>query len=168
MKYICSFCDIDIAPTTGDGTRISHGVCKTCYNHIKASMGVDLQEFLSMLDHPVILVNRDVRILAANWKIHQMVDKELEKIREKLGGEVFECENSKLPGGCGKTIHCSGCTIRICVNETYQTGNPVKERPATLNQGIPGQSVPIELLISTYKSGELVLLMIDPAMAPNC
>ena len=97
MKYICSFCDSDIAPTRGDGTKISHGVCKTCYNHIKASMGLDMEEFLPMLDHPVILVNHDVRTLAANWKIHQMVDRNLEKFVRNSEGKCLNVNIQNFP-----------------------------------------------------------------------
>jgi hypothetical protein len=51
------------------------------------------------------------------------------------------------------------------VNETFETGNPVINKPATLNQGPAGFSFPIELLVSTRKSGDIVLLMVELANA---
>lgn len=163
MRYVCSFCNTEYAPPVGDDEIISHGICKSCYNRAKASLGVDLREFLDMLDHPVILVDHDARVLSSNEEAALMVGKDQAELIGKLGGEVFECENAFLAEGCGKTVHCSGCVIRNSVNETFLTGEPVNCRPATLNQGVIGFSLPIELMISTRKSGDIVLLMVEPA-----
>jgi hypothetical protein len=161
MKRICAFCNRDLSPHTGDDDKISHGICSSCYNHVKASMGVDLKEYLNMLDRPVVLVDKDLHVLTANWKAHQFTDKEEPEMLGKLPGEVFECENAKLPEGCGHTVHCSGCVIRNSVNFTFQTGNPVNQHPAVLNQGVSGFSFPVDLLISTQKSGDVVLLKVE-------
>ena len=161
MRYICSFCNIEYAPPVGDGALISHGICRICYNHARASLGVDLREFLDMLDHPVVLVDHDVRVLSSNEKAAALVKKERAEMIGRFGGEVFECENASLPEGCGRTVHCSGCVIRESVNETYETGNPVICRPAALYQGVPGYSFPVELVISTRKSGDVVFLMVE-------
>ena len=125
-------------------------------------MGVDLNEFLNMLDKPVLLVDHDLRVLTANWKAGQVTGKKNEEMIGYPGGEVFECEYARQSEGCGKTEHCSACVIRNSVNETFQTGEPVQRRPATLHKGDPGHSAPVDLLISAKKSHDIVLLMLEP------
>jgi hypothetical protein len=43
------------------------------------------------------------------------------------GGEAFACVRSRLPEGCGGTVHCRECTIRRTVEEVARTGQ-AKER----------------------------------------
>ena len=68
MRYVCAYCNKDLRPATSEKEGVSHGICPACYNHVKASLGVDLKDYLNMLDHPVFLVDDDVRILSANYK----------------------------------------------------------------------------------------------------
>jgi hypothetical protein len=161
MKRVCAFCDKILSPDTEDDGRISHGICPTCFNHAKASLGVDLNEYISMLEEPVILVDSDMHFLAANTESKRITGKEVENVTGIIGGEVFECENATLPGGCGKTVHCSGCVIRNSVSETFKTGNSVNKRPATLHQIKAGVSLPLNMLLSTRKAGGVVLLQIE-------
>lgn len=162
MRHICAFCKKELAPPDGDDEKVSHGICTPCYNHAKASLGVDLKEFLNMLDYPVLLVDNDVRVLSSNIKAAQFTEKSQEVMTGQYGGEVFECEHAKLPEGCGKTVHCSACVIRNSVNEAYQTGAYIERRPATLHQGIPGHSDSVDLLITARKAGDVVLLVVEP------
>jgi len=162
MKRVCSFCNLMLSPDNGNDGLISHGICPSCYNHAKASLGVDLREYLDMLDQPVIIVDSDVHVLAANKKFNSLTGKEIDDIIGHIGGEVFECENAVHPDDCGKTVRCSGCVIRNSVTETYTTGNPVNKRPATLFQITTGVSIPFEMFISTRKAGNAVLLQIEP------
>lgn len=80
------------------------------------------------------------------------------------GGEIIECANSRLPGGCGRTVHCVACTLRNSVRETYETGQGVSRVPAWI--GLHGEADEIartrlRLLISTEKAGDVVLLRLD-------
>jgi hypothetical protein len=84
-----------------------------------------------------------------------------DEIGGKLLGDVFECANATLPGGCGRTVHCSGCAIRKAVEQTWETGTPQVRVPATL-QARDATALPVVALeISTEKVGEQVLLRID-------
>ncbi|WP_319578496.1 hypothetical protein [uncultured Methanospirillum sp.] len=161
MRRVCAFCNEELSPDSGDDDRISHGVCTSCYNHIKASMGVDITEYLTMLDQPVVLVDQDLHILSANQEIRKVTRKDLSSVIGHLSGEVFECEYARCPGGCGNTTHCSGCVIRNSVKETYQTGRPVDKRPATIAQDVDGRPASVSLLISTVKTGDVVLLQVE-------
>jgi len=77
------------------------------------------------------------------------------------GGDVFECAYSKLPKGCGKTIHCVACTLRNTITDTFNTGNNHIRTPAYLTQGTFDDNQAIKILISTEKFADVVLLRID-------
>lgn len=126
-------------------------------------MGVDITEYLAMLDQPVILVDQDLHILSANQETRKVTTKEIPDLIGQVSGEVFECEYARCPGGCGNTTHCSGCVIRDSVKETYQTGRPVNRRPATISQDLEGKTASVNLYISTRKTGDVVLLQIEEA-----
>jgi hypothetical protein len=78
-----------------------------------------------------------------------------------MGGDVFECAYARLPGGCGRTAHCSGCTIRQTVMDTVRTGQGHLRAPAYLNRATPDGVQRIPLTISTERVGDFVLLRID-------
>jgi len=165
MKTICSFCNTVIRPGAVPDDPVSHGVCKSCYNHILASHGFNARKFLDMLDTPVLLVDGDVRILAANRLAIAIVNKPIDQMKGKLGGKILECVNAFLPEGCGKTPFCPDCPIRTSVNETFATGHEVMRRPADLCRKIRNTEEHVHLLVSTRKDGNVVLLRLEPAAA---
>jgi hypothetical protein len=164
MKRVCAWCKSDLG-TTDSGTegddRITHGICDTCRRSVSAEGGVELREYLDMLEAPVLAVGPDVVVKIANEKACRLVCKQPREVAGRKGGDVFECSYARLPGGCGKTIHCSGCAIRLSVEETYRTGLPRLRVPAYLRQGEPGAESEVSMHISTEKVGDLVLLRID-------
>lgn len=164
MKYVCAYCNAVLRPESSGKDGVSHGICPPCYNHIKASLGVDLKEYLNMLDHPVYLVDDDVRILSANYKAWFLKGEKIPGVTDKRLGEVFECENAIKSDGCGKSVCCSGCAIRNSVTKTFKTGEPVIKKPASLVSGIKGVPTGIDLFVSTYKVGKAVFLKVEPAV----
>lgn len=74
---------------------------------------------------------------------------------------MFECVYSKLPEGCGKTIHCDGCTIRNTVMHTMQSSKSHLKIPARLLLGTTESVHEVQLLISTEKVKDVVLMRID-------
>ena len=117
--------------------------------------------FLDSLNAPVVIVTETGDIKTANKQAQELLQKKLSDIEGFMGGKVFECAYSKLPEGCGNTIHCSGCTIRNTVMDTFQSGISHKKKPAYLNVGDPEKPQKIDLLISTEKAGAVVFLRID-------
>jgi hypothetical protein len=73
----------------------------------------------------------------------------------------MECANARLPGGCGKTIHCVGCAIRRAVTHTFLTGKSHLREPAWLDREKDGKVTRLALLVSTEKRESCVLLRID-------
>jgi hypothetical protein len=124
-------------------------------------MGMPLREYLDGLGMPVAVVDETGRIKTASDQTCRLLQKKRADIEGYLGGDVFECEYAKLPGGCGETIHCSGCTIRRTVTKTLQTGESQHQVPAYLNQATPDGTQQVHLLISTEKVENVVLLQID-------
>jgi len=163
MKQICAWCGKELNPKVSPGSKdicISYGICLPCANTVINDVPMELSAFLDQISVPVVLMDYDGIVKTANQKACSMLGKELPEIEGFLGGDVFECAYAELPGGCGKTYHCSGCVIRRSVMETYNTGRPISRRPATLKQGTPTAPQEVKFIISTEKFSDYVLLKI--------
>jgi hypothetical protein len=164
MKRVCAWCRKELGRVelqASSENAITHGICGNCRENVLFQMGVELVEFLNSLRLPVVVVNQEGTIVNGNDQARTALQKELAEIEGYKGGEVFECAYARLPEGCGNTIHCSGCTIRRTVMETYDTGRSLFRVPATLCRNIPEDPEIIKLLISTEKLADIVLLRID-------
>lgn len=175
MKRICAWCkkEIQRGDLQADTENvITHGICKGCRDNVLFQMGVELESFLDSLEVPVVMVNKSGAVVTANNKARKMLRKDLSEIEGYSGGQVFECEYARLPEGCGNTTHCSGCTIRRTVMKTHGTGKGFLRVQATLNQCTPEAPEEKDLLISTEKLSNVVLLRIDKIEAkkerPEC
>lgn len=165
MKKVCAWCKKligEVGSETDSEQLISHGMCPDCAFHLTAQQGMPLREFLEGLGAPILAVDADGRVLAANTQVQALVGTDLSVIEGRLCGDVFECENSLLPEGCGRTIHCLGCAIRKAVTETYTTGRSARKVPAHISRTSSGAPVEVHYLVSTEKMGQIVLLRIDP------
>jgi PAS domain-containing protein len=159
MKIICSFCRVDLGYKEPlDGDSVTHGMCDACSDHFGRQWdGLDLGEYLDQFDHPVLAVNGDRRIVAANQRMADMLGKSERRVFGLLGGEAMECLYSRLPEGCGNTIHCKTCTVRNTVMEVLETGESRERVPAYVDRG----DRRVELTISAHKRDGIVLLVID-------
>jgi hypothetical protein len=164
MKRVCSWCNAEMGIVQAKDfpeTAITHGICEKCLNTYFGPRQVNLMDFLDSLDARVIVVNSKAIVTSANKQARDFLHKESKEIEGFMGGDVFECAFAKLPGGCGNTIHCDGCTIRNTVMDTFQSGNSHVKTPAYLLRGTPDKNHEIQFLISTEKVKETVLLRID-------
>ncbi len=139
---------------------VTHGICSHCLSVILEPQQFHLTDFLDHLDATVIAVSPKATVICANKRARDMLHKDSSEIEGCLGGDVFECAYAKLPGGCGNTIHCDGCTIRNTVIDTFTSGHCHFKTPAYLIQGRPDNNQKIEFLISTEKVMDVVLLEI--------
>lgn len=144
--------------------NVTHGICPECYIRVEAQLGLPVERYIESFPMPVMLVDSEVTVLAANAKALGFVQKTLERVQGFRGGEVFECAYSHLPEGCGRTLHCSGCAIRITVHDTHATGKTRNRVPASLRRESRQDDPPLRLLISTRKVGETVLLQVDDVL----
>lgn len=161
MSMICAWCGTALNQTV-DSALVSHGICKTCAFHVSAQMGMPAKQYLEELPIPVVIIAPpEGFVIGANAAGRKMLGKPADQIVGFLGGEVFECEHSYLPAGCGETVHCGGCTIRRAVTATYDTGEYVVGQSVVLHQRTPEGTHDLQLHVSTQKVGNVVFLRID-------
>jgi len=159
VKVICSYCRKTIGKIEPfNDHNVSHGMCKECYNHYKDQIkGLSLDKFLDRFEAPLLVVDKDGRIVAANKMIENIMSRSRRDIFGLLGGEVMECVYARLPEGCGKTAHCLACSIRNTVMAAMESGEPQMHVPVTLSQ----ENKEIEMVISTEKIGSFVRIIIE-------
>jgi len=165
MKSICAWCKKDMGTVHSDASSenvITHGICEDCAHVTFAELNMDrMAIFIDRLPEPVLVVDGDVVALMANIKAREVLGKDLPKIKGFKGGNIIECVHAHEPGGCGRTVHCNGCAIRLTVEDTYKTGKSHLREPAYADIPVEGKPKKISFLISTEKVKGIVLLRID-------
>jgi hypothetical protein len=165
MKRVCAWCKKVMGSIHSDyyeETIITHGICAECANIAFVQLNMERAEILlEGLPGPVLVVDGDVVALMANTKAREILGKDLPRIKGFKGGNIIECVHAHEPGGCGNTIHCSGCAIRLTVEDTYKTGKSHLRIPAYADIPVDGKPQKISFLISTEKVKGVVLLRID-------
>ncbi len=146
---------------------ISHGICKECAKDLFEDLSESLSEFLERFDLPILVVNPCEEIIAANKKAIRNGNISPEKLKGMKCGDVLECVHAEEAGGCGKTVHCHSCVIRNTVLHTYKTGKPFYNVPAVPDLRQYDDSPQRQLLISTEKIGETVVLRIEETGLPS-
>ncbi len=163
MKKVCAWCQRPLNDEPASGDPVSHGICRRCLEYALSSR-IALKDFLDSIDAPVLAVDEEVRAIGANDQALRIVGKDLEQVEDRLGGEVIQCEHAALPGGCGRTVHCTGCQIRGSVIHTRATGEPLLQVPAYQHVMTPAGVKTYEYRISTEEMADgVVLLRIDEA-----
>jgi hypothetical protein len=129
MKTVCAWCGAVIRD--GD-PPVSHGICPECRNSFFLRGGVSLQSFIDGFPFPVLVVNSSFEPVGINKSGTESSHLTVEITDTTTLGNVVECEHSRLPQGCGKTVHCSGCVLRRTLEETNETGRAAFMIPATI------------------------------------
>ena len=166
MRRVCAWCgkEMDAEEAAGGAAPpITHGICDPCSDALWGNVGTPIERFLESLGIPTLLVTGDVVVEGANLLAREMVGPTQDSLAGKFGGEVFDCVNATLPGGCGQTVHCSACTLRRTVTETHTTGESQLRVPATLKIHPEGLTQEIVFYVTTEKVGDRVLIQIEPA-----
>ena len=147
----------------GDLSFTSHGICPDCTSNFRVQDGVSLREYIESMPFPVALFNSDLRLTFANSQASALFGRSFEELDGDVLGDVFECANARLPEGCGRTIHCSGCTIRRTLKHVHESGESKWMVPATLSQ----RKSTAALEISAVNSRGIVFLRIDRFGKPD-
>lgn len=164
MDRRCAWCGRSLDGATieqAPGAEVRHGICSGCHGRLRTGTGVPVTEFIDSMSEPVLLMDADHTVGIINRATLDLLHKETDEVLGEQTGAVFECENAHLPGGCPETIHCSGCTIRHAVAHTHLTGEPRLNVPATLRVVRNADLTDVDLVISTARVGDRVLLKID-------
>jgi PAS domain-containing protein len=143
----------------GDGD-ISHGVCSDCVPLMYEGRGEQFDAFLDSLPGPILVVDKDGRVVAANSLCRALLPA-TDEPRGRLGGEVFQCKYASLPGGCGRTKHCKSCAIRLTVTHTFETGDPCTRVPAVMDLMDISGDQRTRFLISTRRRGDVIQVRIE-------
>lgn len=164
MIHVCAWCkkvlDSENSDTITDNT-ITHGICRECAAKLVSPEKIPLKEFLDTLGVPILVVNNEGIVVTANHDACSLLGKNLFEIEGNPGGNVIECVNAKLPGGCGQQIHCKSCTIRNTVMHTHATGRSHLKVNAYPDIQMHDMVKTLSIKISTEKIGDIVLLRID-------
>ncbi len=163
----CTMCHKDMAPEAAAPRPVTGRICTECLDRFGARAGVPLLDFLDRLEVPVLVTDGDMVATLANKPLQKLLGKTLSRVKGQRGGNVFECAYARLPEGCGKTVHCSGCAIRRTVTETFLTGKGFRGVPAYLNRDMATQFQQLGIVISTEKVWGVVLLRIDHIGSPQ-
>jgi hypothetical protein len=107
-----------------------------------------------------MVVDADLMVSTANSRARAVLGKDSVEIEDRLGGEVIECANASLPGGCGGTEHCRACTIRNSVMETMSSGKSLKDVTAYKDIKTSQGTRRERFSISTERVRDLVLVKI--------
>ena len=163
MRAICSYCSTqlgEVAPFDSD--LISHGMCPSCEDYFNRTWGKEgqrLGEFLDRFQAPVLAVDATTtRTLAANRPMADLLCKRERSRFGLLGDQATECAKARLPGGCGNTVHCRDCTIRMIVAKTLSTGEDQRGVPAYLERA----GVRSALTVSTMLRDGVVVVVFAP------
>jgi len=162
---LCSHCSVSLQqherPITGDN------LCSGCIALVDCEAGTTLDALLATIDYPVIVVDEQAFVITANQKACLLPGVAAGAITNRRPpGEVFVCAYAHQPGGCGGTIHCSGCAIRRTILETIHTRKGQHHVPAQLTQ-FPEDYRQVDLWITTEWLKNTVLLRIDKVVTSS-
>lgn len=160
MKTLCAWCRAIISD--GEGP-ISHGICSSCKGSFAFQSGVDLRTFIDSLPFPILVLDNRLNPVCINNSGVAQLGKSAAELEQCSIGEIFECEYSRLPEGCGRTVHCSGCVIRKSITLTNETGQPQNMVPAILTTN---DSV-VAYYVSTTMADDCVVLKLEKALVPT-
>jgi PAS domain-containing protein len=164
MKKVCAWCEDVIGPASPADTspdEVTHGICPACKERFFDTNDGNLDGFLNRLGAPVLVLTAKQTVLAANDRALALLGKDRVEMVGAKTGDVVECSHAKLPGGCGRVVHCKACTIRNSVIETFSTGRSLTNVPAHISVSPASTTPPVRFLISTEKVNDIVLLRID-------
>ena len=165
MNLICAWCGRTI--DRGGYSQVldpntSHGMCLACQDAlVSQELGISLDRHIDSIPVPILLVDGSNTVVTMNATAREMLGEEPDATAKLLFGQVFDCVHSRLPEGCGRTVHCLGCAIRRSVAATFETGEPQILIPATLSIESSDQLSAAVVTITTVKRDGVVLLRIE-------
>jgi PAS domain-containing protein len=145
-----------------EGQQATHGICSDCRDFLERNRPGSLRDFLNRLSRPVLCVDFDVKVVAANDAACAILGQDPCRVEGSLLGDLTECRWARLPGGCGRQEHCLACAIRRSVDRTYRTGEQVFREKAWIDVRTPDRPAGRKrMCVSTAKRNDLVFLRID-------
>ena len=168
MTDVCAWCQQPVTPDSSGG-EVFAGLCPECARRSQEDRPVALSDLVNEFPVPVLAVDDDVAVLAANDAARTAFNLTPVEMTGRRVGDIVECVHAREPGGCGRTIHCTGCAFRRTVEATAADGISRHDVPALqsihTSQGVRLKS----FRISTQVVGKFVLVTIGsgPARPPR-
>jgi len=159
----CSRCH-SVMPAVAAEMPVTPDLCPQCVDYLELREVADVCDYLENLPAPILVLDGDNAVRGANSEARKAVSLDLPEITKLRGGDVFECAHAQLPGGCGRTVHCSGCTIRKAIIETLRSGEPKSKISVEVVQRKDGQDRRVPFQISTQRLANCVLLQIEEGL----
>jgi CheY-like chemotaxis protein len=169
MNRICAWCQTPLDGQYDPDALISHGICARCVAGMERTDQA-LPRFLESLPGAVMMVDSNVRAVAANTAFAAAVHKHRAWIPGQLGGDIISCTHARLPGGCGQTTECAGCPIRGTVTDAHTTQEPRADVRAHADIESAEGLQHVFFHLSVQPIGEHVLVRVDgsePAPGPR-
>lgn len=158
MTVLCAWCRKRIAgDERSEPSLASHGICPDCKDNFDFQEGGSLRRYIESMPFPVAALDSQMCLTFANSRACAILGKTFDEMSGDLLGDVFECAHARLPEGCGRTVHCSGCAIRRTLTNVHTSAQPQWRVPATLTKS----DAAVSLEISAIKTGEVLWLRID-------
>ena len=86
-----------------------------------------LQTVLDAMPHTMMIVNRNLQIVAVNRAIRAMVCDPTAQVLGRRPGEAVNCIHSAQgPDGCGTSPYCAACQVLLTLSETRDTLAPAR------------------------------------------
>jgi PAS domain-containing protein len=117
-------------------------------------------EPLDALLRPTLVTDADGCVLAVNSAFVTAYGREAAELEGLRFGDALVCKRSRLPEGCGHTVHCRDCTVRRMVAEVGRT-RLARWRVPTVLESAKGR---VEICVTIRPAeGDLVLVEVDEA-----
>jgi hypothetical protein len=158
MNTLCSNCRkvVGIQEHNTD-PNLGPVLCPECGDTFLSEYGgVSLGETLDKFEDPIVVFNKELRVVACNRKGLKEVEAVSARAYGLLSGEFMDCRNASLGGVCGQSPNCPQCGIRNSVTTTLSTGKPLKNVPAYFTSAGTHGTFTREWNLSTHKVGETV------------
>jgi len=164
MKRVCAWCNKAMSPVKTGGkasaTMLTHSICSDCSDNLDFQLGVSLSAYLDSFKIPVVALDGNGILIGVNRAASEIYKGKAVIDSAEWQEKVFECAHARLPHGCKKAVHCSGCAIRIVTHESFSSGVSTYNLPAHVNHCSSDGAEKAELLISAEKTDNIVFLRI--------
>jgi len=164
MKRVCAWCNKAMSPVKTGGkastNMLTHSICSDCADNLDFQLGVSLTTYLDSFKMPVVALDSNGDLIGINRAASAIYTGKALVESATWQEKVFECAHARLPQGCNKAVHCSGCAIRIVTNASFASGKSSLNVPAHVNHCSSDRTEKAELLISAEKTDAIVFLKI--------
>lgn len=140
-------------------------ICPSCTAAFHARIGWDrhrVSDFLNTFKSPLYVVDADNTVRTLNTAARKALGETAEETEEFRPGDIYECVNARLPGGCGKSEHCQACAIRLAVLGAPGTDRGDQNAAVRYKRFDTGRGNEPIYEISAERIGDFALLRIKP------